>query len=143
VYDKIEGSLESDGNGRARCVNFASGKNLIAPNAVGIQSLRITRAPEGRITSYWKAIVTSSEQINYKVTVGITSTESDRSTSTAYTKLTNALKTGISLQAGVKAKAGPADVGVSGGYSRVHTVTDETVDTLARELASVSVDSNT
>ena len=95
------GGEESDGNGRAKCVNFTTGskgrETVIPKKSDGVKSLRITRAPEGRITSYWKAIVTSSEQINYKVTVGITSTESDTTTSTAYTKLTNALKTGVSL----------------------------------------------
>lgn len=84
----------------------------------GVKSLRITRAPEGRITSYWKAIVTSSEQINYKVTVGFTSTKSDTTTNTAYTKLTNSLKTGFKLSAEAKFKAGPVDLGLTGGYTR-------------------------
>jgi len=64
---QIVGGQEEEGDGRNVCVDFTGGKTA--------RSLRITRAVEGRITSYWKSI-TASETLTYTVAVGIHSSDS-------------------------------------------------------------------
>lgn len=127
----IKGSFEEDGNGRMVCHNVKQ----------PIKSLRITKNPEGKITSYWKEIMTSSETINYKLTVGTTTTESDTSTSTAVDKLIDAQKTGYSL--GGSLKDPTESVSLSMKKTKEESKTHEISNTLQRELSSVSVEAKT
>ena len=106
--------------------------------------MRVTRAKEGRLTAYWKAI-TASETLTYTVAVGITSTDSSVEKESSVHKLENSLKTGISLGSTVGGKVptvpGLADglgVSVNGGYTRDTTETESMTDTLAREITSTS-----
>ena len=87
LIDKIAGGTEEDGDERAICVDFTAGT---------AHSLRITRAREGKITTYWKPI-TSSDTLEYEVSVGVTSEDSTSNKDTSTKKLESSLKTGVNI----------------------------------------------
>jgi len=123
---QIVGGEEEEGEGRAVCVDFEGGAMA--------KSMRITRSKEGRITSYWKAI-TTSETLTYTVSVGISSTNSTVDKDSSVDKLTNSIKTGISLGSKVSI---PGIVDLSAGYTRDETKTDSTEKTLSREITTTA-----
>lgn len=131
---QIVGGFEEEGDGRNNCVDFEGGKEA--------RSMRITRAVEGRITSYWKPI-TASETLTYTVAVGIHSTDSKVDKDSSVEKLTNSLKTGISM-GGKLALPGSEMLGLAAGPTlniggTMEKTREESKEkTIAREITSTS-----
>ena len=108
-----------------------------------VRSIRIEKQT-GKAVGYWKGI-TSTETTKFKYSVGITSSESSRSTVENAQKLNKSLESGWNASVGAEARAGfgwfgGASVAGSGGKSESDKRSEARDFAVASEIASTTVE---
>ena len=116
--------------------------NADVHHGAGVKSIRIEKENAGQATGFWKGI-TSTEEMTFTYTVGITSTTNDSEGESSAEKLKKSLERGWNASVSVEAKGGvegaaEASASATAGGSGSNTEEDSREHTIASEIANTA-----